>query len=133
MPAKLDGVKPPFIPIGGLEGVASRKPLVPGEAGSDFKKLLLEKMEQEQGIKFSAHAKTRMESRNIEMSPEKMAKLADAVNKAEQKGARESLIVINDAAFVVNVGNRTVITAMDEGKLKENVFTNIDSAVILND
>ncbi|GAB4337311.1 MAG: TIGR02530 family flagellar biosynthesis protein [Calditrichia bacterium] len=133
MPAKLDGVKPPFIPIGGLEGISSRKPLVPGEHGGEFKKLLLEKMEQEQGIKFSAHAKTRIESRNIDMSPEKMAKLADAVNKAEQKGARESLIVINDAAFVVNVGNRTVITAMDEAKLKENVFTNIDSAVILND
>ena len=131
MPAKIDGMKPPFIPIGGFEGISSRTKVAPQDRTSEFHKLLVEQMEDEQGIKFSSHAKTRLESRNITMSAESLAKLSDAVDRAQLKGARESLILMQDAAFVVNVNNRTVITAMDEANLQENVFTNIDSAVIV--
>lgn len=81
-------------------------------------------------IKFSAHASTRLKSRNIEMTREIMGKLEKAVSGAASKGARDSLILMKDLAFIVNIPNRTVITAMDGESMKENIFTNIDSAVI---
>lgn len=82
-------------------------------------------------VKFSQHALERMNSRNIKLNEADLSKLNHAVKKAEQKGARESLILINDTALVVSVKNKTVITAMDGASMKENVFTNIDSAVIV--
>lgn len=82
-------------------------------------------------VKFSQHALERMNSRNIKLNEADLNKLNHAVEKAEQKGARESLILINDTALVVSVKNKTVITAMDGASMKENVFTNIDSAVIV--
>ena len=94
-----------------------------------FKQILQKELE---GVKFSQHASQRLQTRNIELSAKDMEKLNTAVNKAAQKGARESLILMNnELAFVVSVPNRTVITAMDGGNLKDNVFTNIDSAVIV--
>lgn len=82
-------------------------------------------------VKFSAHAQQRMRTRSITFSPKEIGQISAAVDKAAAKGARESLLLINNKALVVSVPNRTVITAVDEGSLKENVFTNIDSAVIL--
>lgn len=87
--------------------------------------------EQMDGVKFSQHALQRLQSRNITLEPEQLDKLNTAVNKAAQKGARESLVLMNDLALVVSVKNRTVITAMDGNSMKDNVFTNIDSAVIV--
>lgn len=83
------------------------------------------------GVKFSQHALQRLQSRNIKMDEAAMAKLTGAIEKAAQKGAKESLILMNNLALVVSVKNRTVITAMDESTMKDNVFTNIDSAVIV--
>ncbi len=131
MPGKIDGVNVPFVPIGGLEGLPARKPITPGQVESDFQKLLIDKLQQENNIKFSAHARTRLESRGIELTVDRVARLAEALDRAREKGAHDSLVLMEDAAFIVNVDNRTVITAMDEGSLKENVFTNIDSAVII--
>ena len=82
------------------------------------------------GIRLSAHAATRIKSRNIELTPEIMDKLEKAVSGAAKKGARDSLILMKNLAFIVNVPNRTVVTAMDGNSIRENVFTNIDSAVI---
>ena len=82
-------------------------------------------------LKFSAHARERLNMRNISLSPEDMARMNDAVNKAAAKGAKQSLLVMDHQAFIVSVTNRTVITALDGGSMKENVFTNIDSAVIV--
>lgn len=81
-------------------------------------------------LRFSAHAARRLELREIPFGPEQMGKLAAAVDKAAAKGARESLVLMKDVAFIVSIPNRTVITAMSGESLKENVFTNIDSAVI---
>jgi flagellar operon protein len=131
MPGKIDGVSVPFVPIGGLEGLPQRKPLTTPEAGADFRKLLIEKLQQENNIRFSAHAQTRLESRGIELTADRVARLAEALDRAREKGAHDSLVLMDDAAFIVNVDNRTVITAMDEASLRENVFTNIDSAVII--
>ena len=84
------------------------------------------------GVKFSQHASQRLQTRNINLSNEQMNQLKSAVDKAAQKGARESLILMNnDLALVVSVTNRTVITAMDGSSIRDNVFTNIDSAVIV--
>ena len=84
------------------------------------------------GVKFSQHAMQRLQTRNTNMTPAQMDQLKTAVDKAAQKGARESLILMNnDLALVVSVTNRTVITAMDGSSIKDNVFTNIDSAVIV--
>lgn len=83
-------------------------------------------------VSFSNHALQRLESRQLDLSQEDLQKLDDAVDKMAQKGARESLIYMNDMAFVVSVANRTVITAMDGKSARENIFTNIDSAAILS-
>ncbi len=131
MPGKVDGMSPPFLPIGGLNGIPSRKPVAPKEGESDFKQILFEQLANEQKIKFSSHAQSRIESRNIELNAENLSKLAEAMNKAQEKGARDSLIFMRDTAFIVNLNNRTVVTAVDDEFLTDNVFTNIDSAVIV--
>lgn len=82
-------------------------------------------------LKFSAHAVERMRSRGISMNPETLERLNGAVDKAEKKGAKETLVLTPDAALIVNIKNRTVITAMDKNALKDNVFTNIDSTVVI--
>jgi flagellar operon protein len=84
------------------------------------------------GVKFSQHAQQRLRARNIQLDNQQIAQLGAAVDKAAQKGARESLVLMNrDLALVVSVTNRTVITAMDGNSIRDNVFTNIDSAVII--
>jgi len=84
------------------------------------------------GVKFSQHALQRLQSRNIKLGQADLVKLNDAVEKAAQKGANESLVFMSNSnlALVVSVKNKTVITVMD-GANKDNVFTNIDSAVIV--
>lgn len=81
-------------------------------------------------VKFSAHAQTRMLSRQIVLGPAEMERIEGAVHKAATKGARESVVLVDDTAFVVSIANRTVITVVDKEHLKQNVFTNIDSVVI---
>ena len=80
---------------------------------------------------FSQHAQSRLQERNISLSDNDLARLEDTVDKLAQKGARESLIYIDEVALIVSVTNRTVITAMDGTCGKENIITNIDSAAIL--
>ena len=84
-----------------------------------------------QGVKFSQHAQDRLRARNISFTANDLANLEGAVNSVAQKGGRESLVMMGDAALVVSVKNRTVVTAMDRTQMKGNVFTNIDSAVII--
>jgi flagellar operon protein len=81
-------------------------------------------------IRWSSHASARLRQRGIEFSPEQHARLETAVDKAVAKGAKDSLVLLDDTALVVSAKNRTVITALGMHQAKENVFTNIDSAVI---
>ena len=83
------------------------------------------------GIKFSNHAVDRMRTRGITFSPEDISRLSDAVGKAAAKGSKDSLILMNDSALIVSVKNNTVVTVMDKNALKENVFTNIDSTIVM--
>ena len=83
------------------------------------------------GIKFSNHAIERMRMRGIAFSPEDISRLGEAVGKAAAKGSKDSLILMNDSALIVSVKNNTVVTVMDKNALKENVFTNIDSTIVM--
>lgn len=84
-----------------------------------------------EGVKFSNHAIERMSSRGIKFAPEDMQKLNEAVSRAAAKGSKDSLILMNDSALIVSVKNKTVVTVMDKTALKENVFTNIDSTIVM--
>jgi flagellar operon protein len=85
---------------------------------------------QAQPVRFSAHALQRVERRGIDVSPATLGRLNDGVERAAGKGARASVVFVDATAFVVSVPNRTVITAVDRDHMKQQVFTNIDSAVI---
>lgn len=102
-----------------------QSPKVETGSGPDFSAILQDR------LKVSGHAQTRMQSRNIELGQAQWNRVLDGVERAAAKGAKESLVMVDNAALVVSIKNRTVITAVDQAHLKENVFTNIDSAVIV--
>lgn len=83
------------------------------------------------GVKFSNHAVERMQTRGIAFNKADMDKLNDAVSRAASKGSKDTLVLMNDAALIVSVKNKTVVTVMDKAALKENVFTNIDSTIVM--
>jgi flagellar operon protein len=103
-----------------------------GQVGSStpFAKVLDNKLTG-QPVRLSQHAVERLKSRGITLTDADMKQLAGAVDSVAQKGGKDSLIMMGDAALVVSVKNRTVVTAMDRQAMKGNVFTNIDSAVML--
>ena len=82
-------------------------------------------------LRFSKHAANRLADRNLTLSDEQMERLTQGAKKAGEKGIRESLVMVDQLAFIVNVPNNTVITAMDQSQANENIFTNIDGAVIM--
>jgi len=83
-----------------------------------------------QPLQFSRHALARVQRRGIELDQATLGRLSEGVGRAASKGSRDSLVLVDGTAFVVSVSNRTVITAVGSEHMKENVFTNIDSAVI---
>ncbi|MDN5293735.1 MAG: hypothetical protein PWQ91_944 [Eubacteriales bacterium] len=101
------------------------------QQGKNFAAFLAQKIAEGAQLKFSQHALERIRQRGIEITPAEMEKILAGVEKAAQKGAKESLLLMPDKAFIVSIKNRTVITAVDAAGMKENVFTNIDSAVLL--
>ena len=82
-------------------------------------------------VKFSKHAIERLNSRNIELSDEDLSRITNGVDKAKNKGVRDALIMMDNKVFVASVSNKTIITAAMDEQLKDNVFTNIDGAVIV--
>ena len=101
--------------------------------GFSFQEILQQKSAQETGesLKFSKHALGRLSDRNIELSSGQLERLNDGARKAGQKGIRESLVIVDQLAFIVNVPNQTLVTAMDSTETTENIFTNINGAVII--
>ncbi|MBD3382202.1 MAG: hypothetical protein GF404_08395 [candidate division Zixibacteria bacterium] len=83
------------------------------------------------GLDFSRHLMDRIKRRQLEIGPQETARLNQALDKAQEKGSRDSLVLLNDLAFIVNVQNRKVVTAIEKQNMNEGVFTNIDSAIIL--
>ena len=88
-------------------------------------------LEKVNGLKFSNHAIERMQSRGISYTPERLQKLDEAVKKAAAKGSKDTLVLMDDSALIVSVKNNTVVTVMDKNNMRENVFTNIDSTVMI--
>ncbi|MBR2409974.1 MAG: flagellar protein [Lachnospiraceae bacterium] len=93
-----------------------------------FRQILEEKQAGTAELRFSKHANERLASRNIRLSTEQRERLEDGVDKASRKGIRDSLVMVDNMAFIVNVTNRTVITAVGDGD--DKIFTNIDGAII---
>jgi flagellar operon protein len=119
LPAPLGPVGP-----GGAKPSIGPKPV----QGPSFSQVL---KETDTKLKLSAHAQQRLNSRQITLTQADWDKISEGVERAAAKGAREALVLTDKAALVVSVKNRTVITAVDPASMKENVFTNIDSAVIV--
>ena len=101
--------------------------------GLSFQDILTQKtaVPENGEVKFSKHAVNRLADRNIELTSQQMERLNLGAAKAGAKGINESLVIVDSLAFIVNVPNHTVITAMDRAETDENVFTNIDGAVII--
>ncbi len=119
---EINGISVPFVPIGDYNG---NNPRIKSP-GDSFESIFQKELEK---VKFSSHALKRLEERNIELSDDEMSKINTAVDRAELKGSKDSLVMMNSTAFIVNIPNRTVITALPIADSKENVFTNIDSVV----
>lgn len=120
VPPGVGGPAPPAAPPGG----APRQADAPARPFADVL------AEHAAGVQFSGHAVERLRRRGIDVDPGTLRRLAGGVDRAAGKGSRESVVFVDDKAFVVSVRNRTVITAVDSAHMREHVFTNIDSAVI---
>lgn len=90
-----------------------------------------EVLRQSFDIKFSKHAAQRLSDRNIDLSDEQMDRLRKGARLSSDKGIKESLVLMDEYAFIVNTEKNTVITAMEHGKEGENIYTNIDGAVLV--
>jgi len=102
------------------------KSSTPADQKASFKEIF----QKVSDLDFSRHAIKRLENRSISMTEADINRLNEAVLKAEEKGSRDSLILDGDRAFLVNIPNKTVITAVDMMELRDRVFTNIDSTVL---
>ncbi len=117
----------PILPLGNTS-VGSTYQNSQKTTGTSFADILADTQKK---VSFSQHALQRLQDRSLSLSSQQLEKLDDTVEKMAQKGARESLIYMDDIALVVSVENRKVITAMDGMSAKNNIFTNIDSAAIV--
>lgn len=96
-----------------------------------FQEVLQKKVQSDSDLRFSKHASVRLRQRGIDLTDGQLERLMDGTRKAGQKGIKDSLVIVDELAFIVNVPNNTVVTAMDSKDAVENIFTNIDGAVIM--
>lgn len=96
-----------------------------------FQEVLQKKVQTEDNLRFSKHASVRLKQRGIDLTDGQLERLLDGTRKAGQKGIKDSLVIVDELAFIVNIPNSTVVTAMDSKDAVENIFTNIDGAVIM--
>ena len=105
------------------------------QSGVPFEEILRQKQSQSvmeaSELKFSKHAANRLNDRNIYLTDAQNVRLENGVKQASEKGITESLVLVDSLAFIVNVPNKTVVTALDQTEANSNIFTNIDGAVII--
>ncbi|SMP47259.1 TIGR02530 family flagellar biosynthesis protein [Anoxynatronum buryatiense] len=99
--------------------------------GNSFKHVLNEHVQRQHHVVFSKHATERLMQRNIILTPQEILRIDAGISQAAKKGIKETLIMMDNRAFIASVKNKTVITATVEDQLKDQVFTNIDGAVIV--
>ena len=119
----------PAVPAAPGAGSRSRTATAQASTRASF----AEALQDAQGVRFSNHAQKRLEKRSISLSEDGLARLASAVDKASQRGGQVSLVLMDNLAFIVNVRDRLVVTALDEQSRREGVFTQIDSVVFANE
>ena len=112
----------PGVQPGARPAAAAARTSVGGPSFADY-------LNQTQKLRFSNHAQKRLDTRQINLSDDGLNRLASAVDKAEKRGGRESLVMVDDLAFIVNVKDRLVVTAIDPQSRGDGVFTQIDSVV----
>ena len=100
-------------------------------AGANFQSILNEQLSRNNPLQFSKHAQERVDQRGIELTEDLLSNLTNAVSKAREKGAKDVVVIDAKQAFIVNIPNNTVITTITDSEMRESVFTNIDSAVII--
>ena len=105
------------------------RPDLPSKQG-DFAAALAKETERQESLTISQHAQKRLESSRVQLSDADMQRIDGAVRRASEKGSNQSLVMLDDLALVVSIRNKVVITAVDEARTKEGIFTNIDSVVI---
>ena len=124
---EIEGIRVPFLPAGGIQELERQSKYTPDvNVRTSFDEIFNTELNK---IKFSAHAQNRINSRDILLDDDSVERLSGAVEKAEEKGSRESLVIFDDKAFIVNIPSKTIITALDKMQLNSNIITNIDSAV----
>ncbi|MCG7407490.1 flagellar operon protein [Paenibacillus sp. ACRRX] len=124
------GANTPVQPIQQSYRKDNKQPLHNGQDVS-FKQLLNQELIRSDKLNFSQHASQRIQERGLKMTPELVGKMSDAIEQAAAKGSKQSLLIIQNAAYIVNVPTRTVITALDDPFKQGHVFTAIDSAVCI--
>ncbi len=125
--------------VSGQKNVDVENKLKPGET-SEFKNLLEQNLESpstvaekvERGLQFSTHALRRLQERNLSFDKEEYNKLQSALDKLKNKGGQDSLVITGKAAYILDVAKSTVVTAIDKENMNENVFTKIDSTILMN-
>ena len=98
--------------------------------GMNFAQTLAQTTQHQDALRLSSHAQKRLDSSHVKLTESHMERIGGAVDRATQRGANQSLIMLDDLALVVSVKNRVIITAVDDSRMKDAVFTNIDSVVI---
>jgi flagellar operon protein len=121
---EVDGVRLPFVPIGGVETLKKGTLNVPSKASKKFQEVFEAEVNS---LRLSSHAKARLTSREISLTSEELHKLQKAIQSVEMKGGRESLVIFPDKSFLVSIPNKTIITVFSNDKLEERIITNIDS------
>ncbi|MFT8313917.1 MAG: TIGR02530 family flagellar biosynthesis protein [Clostridium sp.] len=118
-------------PIEPIEGFSQKKVSEKIKTNLNFNNILKDEISKNDSFIMSKHAEERLNSRNISFNEQDMKNINEGINKAEKKGCTNSVILYKDVALVTSVKNRTVITAVDKESAKNNVFTNVDSVVLL--
>ena len=120
-PSTVSPIRPQGVPV-----------QIPPVSGPSFRDVLTQQgVASGTSLKFSAHAIQRLQSRNITLSADDVQRMNTMADKAAEKGAQQSLFMLNNVGMIVSIKNRTVITAVDPDSMRENVFTNIDSAAVI--
>jgi flagellar operon protein len=126
--------QPGIIPGPAARPAGTPVDIPPSTSSSSFRSMLEQAQASSTGsepLRFSAHAMQRLQSRNITLTSDDISRMNSMADAAAAKGAKQSLFIVGNSAMVVSITNRTVITAVDQESMKENVFTNIDSAAII--
>jgi len=125
--SEIHNVSLPFIPAGGIRELQRQSvPVTTQQPKVSFGDLFEQEVHK---LRFSAHAQSRLSSRDVQLSDEDLQRIDTAIQRVQDKGGTETLVMLRDMAFVVSVPNKTVITAMQKNESEPTVFTNIDSAV----